>query len=104
MLAGIVGGLIGATCCIGPAVGVAIGAGAGSFLLGMGRYRPILFLIGALVAFAIAAALLRRRRGTCPTEAAWRDLRSIWVSAAMIAFSLTYGIGRMVVARLIAHL
>jgi hypothetical protein len=37
VLAGVGGGLVGATCCIGPAVGIASGAGAGSFLLAMGH-------------------------------------------------------------------
>ncbi len=36
-LAGLTGGLVGATCCIGSAVGVATGAGAGSTLTAMGR-------------------------------------------------------------------
>ena len=103
-LAGIVGGLVGATCCIGPAVGVAIGAGSGSFLLAMARFRPLLLLIGALVAFAVALVLVGRRRASCPSEDAFRRLRTRWFDLALIAFAITYGVGRFVVARLIERL
>jgi LytS/YehU family sensor histidine kinase len=103
--AGILGGLVGATCCIGPAVGIATGAGAGSFLLSMGRYRPLLFVVGGIVAFAIAAVLLRRSRRTCriPAKEA-RSLRARWIDVTLIAFALTYGIGRFVVASVIRRL
>lgn len=104
VLAGLTGGLIGATCCIGPAVGLATGAGAGSFLLAMGRYRPLLFVIGGLVALALAGVLLRRRRPVCKSEVAFRSLRSSWISAAMVAFTITYGVGRFVIAGLIERL
>ncbi len=104
VLAGLTGGLVGATCCIGPAVGVATGAGAGSFLLSLGRYRPILFVIGGIVSFAIAAVLIRSRRAACRTDGEFRALRSSWISAAMVAFAVTYGVGRLVVTRLIERL
>jgi hypothetical protein len=94
LLAGLVGGLVGATCCIGPAVGVALGAGTGSFLLSMGRYRPITFALGALVAFVVSAGLLSRRRASCATTAQYRRLRSRWVDVAMVAFAATYALGR----------
>jgi hypothetical protein len=100
-LAGVLGGLIGATCCIGPAVGVALGAGSGSALLAMGDYRVHVFALGALVAFGIAGVLLVRRRRACPTAAERRALRSRWVDAAIVAFGLTYALGRFLVPRLI---
>ncbi len=99
--AGVLGGLIGATCCIGPAVGVAVGAGSGSFLLAMGGYRFHVFALGAAIAFAVAAALFIRRRRSCPTDAERRTLRSRWVDAAILAFGLTYVLGRFLVPRLI---
>lgn len=95
------GGLIGATCCIGPAVGVALGAGSGSLLLAMGDYRFHVFALGGLVAFGVAAVLFVRRRRACPTEPDRRALRSRWVDAAILAFGLTYVLGRVVVPRLI---
>ena len=100
-LAGVIGGLIGATCCIGPALGVALGAGSGSFLLAMGGYRLHVFALGALVAFGAAAVLFVRRRRACPTESERRALRSRWIDAAILAFGLTYVLGRFLVPRLI---
>jgi hypothetical protein len=102
--AGLTGGLVGATCCIGPAVGVATGAGAGSFLVAIGAYRPHLFVVGGLVALAIAGVLLRRRRGSCATPAAYRALRSRWLDVALIAFAATYAFGRFVVAGIVERL
>lgn len=99
--AGVLGGLIGATCCIGPAVGVALGAGSGSFLLAMGDYRPHVFVLGAAVAFVVAAALFARRRRACRTDVERRSLRSRWLDAGLVAFALTYGLGRFLVPRLI---
>ncbi|MGH2685771.1 MAG: hypothetical protein ACRDJP_09940 [Actinomycetota bacterium] len=104
VVAGVGGGLVGATCCIGPAVGIASGAGAGSFLLAMGRYRPLLFVIGGLVSLAIAAVLVHRRRATCATGLEYRRLRGNWLTTALVAFALTYGLGRLVVAPLIERL
>lgn len=83
--AGISGGVIGAVCCIGPAVGVAMGASAGSFLL------------GSVFAFAAIWLGLHRRRGACPTERDFKALRSRWLDAALIAFALTYALGRLAV-------
>lgn len=103
-LAGVLGGLIGATCCIGPAVGVAIGAGGGSTLLAMADYRPHVFLLGAVVAFAVAAVLFVRRRRACPTDDERRVLRSRWVDVGIVAFALTYAIGRFAVPRLLEAL
>lgn len=102
--AGISGGVVGAVCCIGPAVGVAMGAGAGSFLVGMGRYRFVTFFLGALFAFAAIWFALRRRRDDCPTEWDFKALRSRWLDVALIAFGLTYAIGRFVVPRAIEAL
>jgi hypothetical protein len=99
--AGVLGGLIGATCCVGPAVGVALGAGSGSILLAMGDYRIHVFALGGLVAFGVAAVLYVRRRRACPTEPERRALRSRWVDVAILAFGLTYVLGRVVVPRLI---
>ena len=100
-LAGVIGGLIGATCCIGPAVGVAIGAGSGSFLLAMTDYRFQAFALGAAVAFGVAAVVFIRRRRACPTDAERRALRSRWLDAAILAFGLTYVLGRFLVPRII---
>jgi hypothetical protein len=101
VLAGVLGGLVGATCCIGPAVGVAIGAGSGSLLLAMRDYRPLVFAVGAAVAFGLGAVLFARRRRSCPTPAEARALRSRWLDLGVIAFAVTYAVGRFVVPRLI---
>ncbi|HET7235680.1 MAG TPA: hypothetical protein VFK59_04525 [Actinomycetota bacterium] len=103
-LAGIVGGLIGATCCVGPAIGVATGAGAGSFLLALGGYRVQAFAVGALAALGIGAWLLGRRRRACPTEASYRTLRSRWIDVGVLVFALTYALGRFLIPRLIERL
>ncbi len=100
-LAGVLGGLIGATCCVGPALGVAIGAGSGSFLLALSDYRLQAFAIGGFVAFAVAAVIFVRRRRACPTDAERRALRSRWLDAAILAFGLTYVLGRFLVPRII---
>lgn len=90
---------MGATCCIGPAVGFATGAGAGSFLLAMGRYRPLLFVVGGIVALVTAVLLLRRETRVCEIPATDQPkLRSRWIDATLIAFALTYAFGRFIVA------
>lgn len=100
-LAGIVGGAIGALCCAGPAIGVALGLGAGSFLVGLSDQRFLLFGIGALVAAVIVAAVYRRQRRSCPTPEAAKHLRSRFLDAAILAFGLTYLVGRIAVPRVI---
>jgi hypothetical protein len=104
VFAGVGGGLAAATCCVGPAIGIASGAGAGSFLLGLGAYRPLLFVSGGLVSVAIAAVLVRRRRAACPNRQQYRRLRSDWLTVALAAFAVTYALGRFVVATLIERL
>lgn len=104
LMAGVAGGIAGATCCIGPAVGVALGAGLGSFLPGLGRYRPSLFVVGAMVAFAIALELLRRARSSCATDREYRSLRRRWLEVAMVAFAVTYAVGRLALPRIIERL
>lgn len=42
-----------------------------------------------------------RGRRACPTEPERRALRSRWIDAAILAFGLTYLLGRVVVPRLI---
>jgi hypothetical protein len=99
--AGVGGALIGATCCIGPAVGVAMGASAGSFLLALGDYRFLAFGIGAALAAVAIWIALRRRRDACPTDASFKELRSRWIDVALITFGITYAVGRFVVPRVI---
>lgn len=101
VVSGVAGALIGATCCIGPAVGVALGASAGSFLLALRDLRFVLFGLGAALTAVTIWWLLRRRRDACPTDASFRAMRSRWIDAAMIAFGLTYVLGRFLVPRLI---
>jgi hypothetical protein len=100
-LAGALGGAIGALCCAGPAIGIALGLGTGSFLVGLADQRFLLFGIGALVASAIVALVYRQRRRTCPTPEAAKMLRGHVVDAAILAFGVTYLVGRIVVPRLI---
>jgi hypothetical protein len=102
--AGVSGGVIGAVCCIGPAVGMAMGASAGSFLLAMGSYRFVTFILGALFAAVAIWLGLRRHRDACPSERDFRALRSRWLDVALIAFVLTYAIGRFAVPRAIEAL
>jgi len=102
--AGISGGVIGAVCCVGPAVGVAMGASAGSFLLAMGSYRFVTFILGAVFAGVAIWLGLRRRRDACPSERAFKALRSRWLDVTLIAFVLTYAIGRFLVPRAIETL
>jgi hypothetical protein len=64
----------------------------------MGRYRQLLFAVGAVVAFAIALVLLRRRRRACPNLGDFQRLRSRWLDVALIAFAITYGAGRFVLS------
>jgi hypothetical protein len=99
-LAGVLGD-VAATCCVGPALGVATGAGAGSFLLAMGGYRFQAFLVGGAIALATGGWLLLRRRRACPTGQAYRSLRSRWLDVGLVAFALTYGLGRFVLPRII---
>ncbi len=104
VIAGLLGGAIGAVCCIGPAVGVAIGASSGSFLIGLSRYRPATFALGAVFAAGAVWLQLRRRRASCPTPQSFRVLRSRWIDVSLLAFVLTYAIGRFVVPPLIERL
>jgi hypothetical protein len=99
--AGLGGALIGATCCIGPAVGVALGASAGSFLLALRDYRFLAFGLGAAVAAVAIWLALRRRRASCPSDASFRAMRSRWIDVALLTFGITYAVGRFVVPRVI---
>lgn len=100
-LAGALGGAIGALCCAGPAIGVALGLGAGSFLVGLADQRFLLFGIGAAIASVIVALLYRRQRRSCPTPDAAKALRGRFLDAAILAFGVTYLLGRVVVPRVI---
>ena len=104
VLAGLFGGAIGAVCCVGPAVGVAVGASSGSFLIGLSRYRPVTFAVGALFAVAAVWLQLRRRERSCPTPTSFRALKSRWIDIALAVFVVTYAVGRFVVPRLIERL
>ena len=59
-------------------MGVAIGAGSGSFLLAVADHRFHVFALGTVVA-----------------------LRARWLDVTVLAFGLTYVLGRVVVPRLI---
>jgi hypothetical protein len=89
---------------VGPAVGVAIGAGAGSILLAMRDRRPLLFAIGALAAVGVGALLFARRRRSCPTSADAKATRSRWIDVGIVAFAVTYAVGRFVLPRIIERL
>jgi hypothetical protein len=102
--AGVLGGLVAATCCVGPALGVATGAGAGSFLLAMGGYRLQAFLVGGAIALALGGWLLLGRRRACPTEGAFRSMRSRWIDVGLVAFAVTYALGRFVLPRIIERI
>jgi len=67
----------------------------------MTGYRLQLFAPGAVVAFAVVAVMFVRRRRACPTDVERLALRSRWVDAAILAFGLTYALGRFLVPRLI---
>jgi hypothetical protein len=82
-------------------VGVALGTSAGSFLLGLSRYRTVTFALGALLAAGALLVQLRHRRAACPTDREFSLLRSRWVDVAVVAFALTYAVGRFVVPRII---
>jgi len=100
-LAGALGGAIGALCCAGPAIGVALGLGAGSFMVGLADQRFLLFGIGVAIAAMIVALLYRRQRRSCPSSDAAKALRGRFLDAAILAFGVTYLLGRVVVPRVI---
>jgi hypothetical protein len=64
----------------------------------------VLFVIGGLMSLAIAAALVHRRRASCATSREYRSLRGDWLTAALVAFGLTYAFGRFVVAPLVERI
>jgi hypothetical protein len=104
VLAGVAGGLIGASSSIAPAVAAAFGAGAGTFLIAWGRLRPLLFVVGAGVALTVTGLVLGRRRQSCRSPREFRDLRADWITGALAAFAVTYALGWLVIPRLIERL
>jgi hypothetical protein len=104
VFAGLLGGAIGAVCCVGPAVGVAVGASSGSFLIGLSRYRPVTFALGVLFAAGAVWLQLRKRERSCATPGSFRALRGRWIDMALVVFVITYALGRFVVPPLIERL
>jgi hypothetical protein len=67
----------------------------------MGGYRVQAFLLGGLVALGAGAWLVKRRRAVCETEGGYHALRSRWLDLGLLAFALTYALGRFLLPRLI---
>src|SRR5262245_56446698 len=67
---GLLAGLAGSLCCLGPSAAVLLGLGSSSALFGLQLERPLAFGIGAALLFAGLAFALRRERACAVRPAA----------------------------------
>lgn len=84
---GLLAGLIGGLCCLGPSVAALLGLGASSALAGLAFGRGLTLAAGGAV--LLAGGYLARRRRACalPGQVGWRA-----PAALLIAFGLSYGL------------
>ena len=85
---GLLAGLAGSLCCLGPSVAVLLGLGSSSALFGLQLDRPLALAFGAALLILGLALTLRRER-VCATRPAAR-----WRQPALLlaSFVLTYGL------------
>jgi copper chaperone CopZ len=85
---GVVAGIVGSLCCIGPSAAVLLGLGASSALLGFTLDRVLALAGGAALLLAGALLAWRRARACNPRPAArWRS-----PALVLASFALAYGL------------
>jgi hypothetical protein len=85
---GLLAGLAGSLCCLGPSTAVLLGLGSSSALFGLQLERPLAFGIGAALLLAGLAFALRRKRACAVRPAArWRQ-----PALLLASFALVYGL------------
>ena len=96
---GVVAGMVGSLCCIGPSAAVLLGLGTSSALVGLTFDRTLALLGGAALLLAGLALALRRARA-CQLRAAAR-----WRAPALMlaSFALAYGLLGLLAPRLAAR-
>jgi hypothetical protein len=85
---GLLAGLVGSLCCLGPSAAVLLGLGSSSALFGLQLERPLALGIGAALLLAGLALALRRERACIVRPAArWRQ-----PALLLASFALAYGL------------
>jgi hypothetical protein len=86
---GLLAGLAGSLCCLGPSAAVLLGLGSSSALFGLQLERPLAFGIGAALLLVGLAFALRRERACAvrPLAARWRQ-----PALLLASFALVYGL------------
>lgn len=81
---GLLAGLAGSLCCLGPSAAILLGAGSSSALWGLALGRgPALALGGALLGLGLVLALWRARACGLRGRARWRQPALLLASAAL---------------------
>jgi hypothetical protein len=85
---GLLAGLAGSLCCLGPSAAVLLGLGSSSTLFGLQLERPLALGIGiALLLVGAAFALRRQRACAIHLAARWRQ-----PALLLVSFALAYGL------------
>jgi hypothetical protein len=85
---GLLAGLAGSLCCLGPSAAVLLGLGSSSALFGLQLDRPLALGIGAALLLAGIALALRRGRACAVRPAArWRQ-----PALLLVSFAVAYGL------------
>lgn len=96
---GILAGIAGSLCCLGPAVAIMLGAGASSVLWGLVLRRDLALALGALLLLlGLGLALRHTQACTVPAQAHWRIPLLM-----LIAFVFSYGLLGMLLPQLAAQ-
>ena len=90
---GTIGAIIGSTCCLLPAVAIAIGLSGGiaATLVSLSRFR-LYGLIAGVVFIAIASLISIRRSKSCCTEEEYKRRQIAVPLTMLISFGAVYGL------------
>ncbi len=88
-LAGGLGGLIGALCCVGPVIIVLLGLGSVSLALSIGKYTW-LFISFALLFFCAAVIIYLRKKSCCSIDGIKKNYKVILLSFILLSLLLIF--------------
>lgn len=99
---GSLGGVIGSTCCVLPAVAIAIGLSGGiaATLVSLGRFRLYGLIVG-LAFVAIASWFSLRRSRSCCSAEEYKRRQVIIPLTMLVSFGVVYGLAMYLIIPLL---